>query len=615
MSRSLLRSVLLALVLSACATDEAPTAEDTASEAQDATVRAELGSLEPAFDGALTELAARRGLPDVSQLRALRTETDELGITHVRVQQMVGGVPVWGGEAIVHLDEQGAEHHVTDKIEVDLDVDTVPTLDAFEAEDRALDAEQNAELLDAETTLFVLRRDGQDHLVWQVDVEVRDAEGLPLSRPRLFVDARSGEVVWSYDNLKTGSGATRYDGTQSFTTTHSTWGWYGTSYSSWALQASDINTYTWGSTTTSLNMPMSYFVEDWSGYPSAVSAHWAAEETLDYLAAWHGYVGYDGAGSAINVYTDYGSGWNNASGGGGGIWFGNGDGTSWSSFTTVDVVAHEIGHNMTEKMSNLVYSGESGGMNESFSDLMGVMVERWVDGGSSNNWRIMEDNYTPSTSGDAGRYMLDPAADGGSMDYYTSASAVAAADVHYSSGIGNLAFSLLSNGGYHPRRSSGYVSGVGPDAAMWIAFRAHRYYLTSTSDYADLRDAMTLAAADGYGATSWVVDSVESAYAAVGVGSTGCETGYLEGTGYADIVPDGSYFWSSGGTLAGELSFTSGANVGLHLYRWSGSGWSWVAGSATGSGEQSVSYSASSGYYLWWAYSHSGAANYSFCKR
>lgn len=614
MSRSLLCHGLIALLLSACAADEAQPAEHTAFEAQDAAVRAELGRLEGAFDGELAELAARRGLADLRELRALRAETDELGITHVRVQQVVDGVPVWGGEAIVHLDEATGDNHITDEVKAGLSVDTVPALDALQAEDRALDAEPHSALLDAEPTLFVLRRESGDHLVWQVDLEVRDAEGLPVAMPRLFVDAHTGEVVWSYDNLKTGSGATHYDGTQSFTTTHSTWGWYPSTYSSWSLQAPDIYTYTWSGTTTSLSMPMSWFTEDWSGYRSAVSAHWATEETLDYLAAWHAYAGYDGAGSAINVYTDYGTGWNNASGGGGGVWFGNGDGTSWSSFTTLDIVAHEVGHNVTEKMANLVYSGESGGMNESFSDILGVMVERWVDGGSTSNWRLGEDNFTPSTAGDALRYMTDPAADGVSLDYYTDASTVSAADVHYSSGIGNLAFSLLSNGGYHPRRSSGYVSGIGADAAMWIAFRAHRYYLTSTSDYADLRDAMTLAAADGYGATSWVVDSVEAAYAAVGVGSAGCETGYLEGTGYADIVPGGTYFWSSGGTLSGELSFTSGANVGLHLYRWSGSSWTWVAGSATGSGEQSVSYAASSGYYLWWAYSHSGAANYSFCQ-
>ncbi len=608
MLRSTFSFGLLAL-LAACATDVEQAPIDDTLEIQDVEVRGNLGTLLPNFERELDGLAQRHGLPDVRDLRALRAEVDELGITHVRVQQTVGGVPVWGGEAIVHLDAQRGDSHVTDELRAELDLDTTPTLDASLAEEAALEQEPGGALTDAESTLYVMRRDEGDFLVWQVDLDVLDAAGALIAKPRLFVDAHTGELVWSYDNMKTGTGGTHYDGVQTFSTT--TWsGWF--SYQT--LQTTDVITTSWANTTTSTTTPY-----DWDGWwtdsedLSAVSAHWAAAETLAYLYAWHGWNGWDGAGSRLNVYTDYGSGWNNASGGGGGIWFGDGDGSSWSSFASVDIVAHEVGHNLTEKMANLVYSGESGGMNESFSDLLGVMGERWVDGGTTDNWRVGEDPYTPSVSGDALRYMSDPAADGWSADYYTSAAAIGAMDVHGSSGIGNLAFSLLANGGYHPRRSSTYTYGVGADAAMWIAFRAYRYYLTSTSDYADLREAMTLAAADGYGATSWVVDSVESAFNNVGVGTTGCETGYLEGAGYGDSLPGGTYFYSATGAVSGDLIATSGANVGLYLYKWNGSAWAGVAGSASGSGEQAVSYSGGAGYYLFYAYSHSGASNYSFC--
>ncbi len=611
MSRSMTLFGVLSVVLSACATEGAPNDPTLDLQDQDSQVRADLGADLPAFEGELDLLAADAG-QDASELLATRVDTDELGITHVRVQQTVNGVPVFGGEAIVHLDAATGRRHVTDKVEVELDVDTTPAIDAIDAQDLAIELEPGGALTEVEPALYVLRQGDADHLVWMVDLETRDGAGALVAKPRLFVDAQTGELVWSYDNLQTASGSTHYDGTKSFTTQSSTTWWGFTTY---FLNTSNIATYSFSNTTTSVSAPVDYSDNLWTDAEdlSAVSAHWAAEQTLSYLNSWHGWSGWDGHGSMLYVYTDYGSGWNNASGGGGGIWFGDGDGTSWSPFATVDVVAHEVGHNVTEKMANLVYVGESGGMNESFSDIIGVMVERAVDGGSANNWRIMEDNYTPSVSGDAGRYMTDPAADGWSADYYTSASSIGAMDVHGSSGIGNLAFSLLSNGGYHPRRSSSYTYGIGPDAAAWITFRAYRYYLTSGSDYADLREAMTLAAADGYGADSWVVDSVESAWNSVGVGTSGCETGYLEGAGYGDYLPGGSYFYSTTGAINADLIATSGANVGLYLYQWTGSGWSYVAGSATGSGEQAVSYSGSAGYYLFFAYSHSGASNYSFC--
>ena len=208
--------------------------------------------------------------------------------------------------------------------------------------------------------------------------------------------------------------------------------------------------------------------------------------------------------------------------------------------------------------------------------------------------------------------MSDPAADGVSVDFYTST--VGSLDVHYSSGVGNLAFHLLANGGQHPRRASGWVNGVGPDAAMWITFRAYRYYLTSGSDYTDLLEAMTLAAADGYGATSSVVDSVEAAYAAVGVGAgQACTTGHLESAGAMDYLPSGSYVYSTTGVLDGDLVASAGGDVGLFLYRWNGAAWAHVAGSASGSGEQTVSYVGAPGYYLWAAYDYAGATNYSFC--
>jgi vibriolysin len=266
---------------------------------------------------------------------------------------------------------------------------------------------------------------------------------------------------------------------------------------------------------------------------------------------------------------------------------------------------------MTDANARLVYSGESGGLNESFSDVMGALVDRYIDGSvNSDTWKIGEDAFTPGTSGDALRYMASPASDGGSLDFYTTSAG--SVDVHYSSGIPNLAFKLLATGGSHPRLGGSYVNGLGIDAAAWIWMRAHRYYMTSTSTFSDARNATMLASADGYGASTWITASVDAAWDNVGVYGDLAQTGYLSGAGAGANLPNGSYYYSaSNGNHSGKLQpNTAGVNFALYLYKWNGSAWAYVAGSATGSGNQSVTYAGTPGYYIWMAYSHSGAGNF-----
>src|SRR5262249_47564900 len=133
--------------------------------------------------------------------------------------------------------------------------------------------------------------------------------------------------------------------------------------------------------------------------------------------------------------------------------YGDGNGVDASNLAnSMDVTAHELTHAVTEKTSKLVYSGESGGLNESWSDSLGNVCQWYRDGQpatpSANNFLVGEDVWTPATSGDALRYMCNPSLDGGSADIWTST--VGNLDVHYSSGVSNLAFCLLVKGGTHP---------------------------------------------------------------------------------------------------------------------------------------------------------------------
>jgi vibriolysin len=200
----------------------------------------------------------------------------------------------------------------------------------------------------------------------------------------------------------------------------------------------------------------------------------------------------------------------------------------------MDVTAHELTHAVTERTAGLNYSGESGGMNESYSDVFGNVCESFRAGGAAlpidatyadpwrgninyKTWYVGDDIWTPATSGDALRYMDDPARDGSSADYYTSS--IGNLDVHYSSGLGNLIFKMLSTGGTHPRgKSSIVVTGIGISKAAQIWYRALTVYLTATSNYAAFKTAALQSATDLYGATSAEYTAVKNAFEAGGVG-------------------------------------------------------------------------------------------------
>ncbi|WP_027481108.1 S8 family peptidase [Deinococcus pimensis] len=95
---------------------------------------------------------------------------------------------------------------------------------------------------------------------------------------------------------------------------------------------------------------------------------------------------------------------------------------------------------------------------------------------------------------------------------------------------------------------------------------------------------------------------------------TSCEkyAGTLSGGGAYAYLPNGNYFQTSGGTLRGWLRGPSGTDFDLYLFRWNGGGWTQVAASESTTSEESVTYGATSGYYLWEVLSYSGSGAYDF---
>lgn len=621
--------LFLAVVLPACATDTPDEGVNFGTGSD-----AELNQAEDlAYDHLLDDTSGPLVGRGVDAFRTLKVSVDETAMAHVKVQQLLGNVPVWGGEAIVHLTTDGALAGLTDSLLDDVAVNTSPAFTADEAIDLAVDALSDGwQGLDEDpiADLWVLRQDGVDHLVWRVQlhhVNQRKDDAMPV----LFVDAHSGDIVWSYDNFQTAScsGTTNFYGAQTLDCYTD-----GTTY--YLEDTTDLlGTYSWNHTTSSL-----YYVSSTTTtipstsavYTNAVEAHYVSDKVHAYYNTSHGRNGIDGAGGPayitshgynfITSTTSYSSSYVNAYWDPTGLYmvYGDGDGVSAGSLTTLDIAGHEMTHGVTQYEANLTYSGESGALNESMSDVFGAMVERSVLGLSADTWHIGEQTWTPSTAGDALRYMDDPQDDGFSYGYYSSA--IASADVHYGSGVGNLAFYLLSAGGTHPRgTSTTVVTGIGATDAAAIWYLALSSYMTSSTNYAAARVATLAAASALYGSTSTQYTQVGNAWTAVGVNAasactTTTYTGTLARPGRSAYHPTSSGLSVTGTSQTVALSGPSTANFNVYLQKKVGKSWSDVSTGTGSTSTESLTYSGTAGTYRTYVVSASGSGAYTlnWCK-
>jgi thermolysin len=196
-------------------------------------------------------------------------------------------------------------------------------------------------------------------------------------------------------------------------------------------------------------------------------------------------------------------------------------GQNWDFLSgSLDVVAHELTHGVTDYTSNLIYQNESGALNESFSDIMGTSVEFFFQPAGSGAMRadylIAEDVVRPGGL----RSMSDPLAFG-DPDHY-SRRFLGSADnggVHINSGISNQAFYLAIEGGTN-RTSGMTVQGVGGanrEQIEKVFYRAFTQLMPSNSTFSVARAATIQAARDLYGGNSAAEQAVTAAWTAVGV--------------------------------------------------------------------------------------------------
>ena len=181
------------------------------------------------------------------------------------------------------------------------------------------------------------------------------------------------------------------------------------------------------------------------------------------------YTGYNALSFQLVMRVHYSTNYENAFWDGSTMTFGDGASTFYP-LVSADVAGHEVSHGFTEQHSNLTYSGQSGGMNEAFSDMGGEATEYYWKG----TQRLPRRRGNLQGRAGALRYMCNPTQDGGSID--NAANYTSGMDVHYSSGVYNKAFCNLAK-----------TAGWGTPTAFKVFARANALYWTASSTYRQRR--------------------------------------------------------------------------------------------------------------------------------
>ena len=429
-----------------------------------------------------------------------------------------------------------------------------------------------------------------------------------------IVDAKTGAVVAQWKALQTvvGTGNSQYNGAvpintsqsgstfQMLDSTRGTGGKFGgmaitnanhasadspspgTIYTNSTNTWGDGKQYIAGGSTTNAN-----------GQTAAVNALWGLMNTYDTNKNVLGWQSLDGNNTATYIAAHVDTAYDNAffDPSCKCMYIGDG-GSSFNNLGSIDVIGHEMSHGITDATSNLTYAGESGGLNESNSDIGGEMVEAYARAGGTgtvvpagNDWMTGKEI---SKSGQPLRWLYKPSKDGASPNAWSST--IKNLDVHLSSGPNNRMFYFLSQGSNATSSSDYYsqyltkspaaMTGIGNDKAYRIWFKALTTKFTSSTNYADARAKVLLAAQELYGTGSKEAIAVQRAYAAINVGADVDET--AGGSGVSITTQPASVTVAAGATA----SFSVGASGGTSPYTYK-----WYRNGAVISGATSATYS------------------------
>lgn len=489
---------------------------------------------------------ARSNSPE--SLKELSRSTDVNHTTHVRVQEYYHNYPIWNAHAVIHIPEgkrsvanNTMNGHLYQNLAADLKNAEVVFTQAqvnramqttIENYQRTVANQGDITITNkaSQTLIFI---DNQSRARWgyKITFEVPATAEKPLpAKPVIIIDAITFKIYKSWDDIKTAEvpralvvcggfggnpniGKLFYDGVsghypnfrvsrdvkgicymenKAIKVTHAVTN--EVMHFSCQKKNTKHNNIFWSGAFDAANQAYSpandamfaanvvkHMYKDWFGVP--VLSHSNGTEMQLHMVVHIPYMD--------NAY------WNGSS-------MNFGDGHGLYPLTSLGVSAHEVSHGFTEQHSNLAYEGESGGMNEAFSDMAAQAAEFYVYKRCS--WQIGYEIH--KVKEEAMRYMDMPSKDCQGKEPGTHCSIDRAdqmydgINVHYSSGVYNRAFYLLSTSeNWDPRK------------AFHVMMHANAYYWMPQTQFADGAACVIKAAEDLH----YDVSAIKNAFKEVGV--------------------------------------------------------------------------------------------------
>ncbi|WP_327378591.1 M20/M25/M40 family metallo-hydrolase [Streptomyces sp. NBC_01216] len=431
------------------------------------------------------------------------------GLYAVAYERTYKGLPVVGGDAVVLSDDDGRVRSVQSATRATISVPTRARIPASRAAETSRG--RLARTTSTDTPRLVVRvENDRAVLAWETVVTGRTAADVP-SRLHVFVDARTGKVAGSYDDVHAGTGHSEWNGPDPLTIDTSR---SGSQYvlrdtTRPGLQCSDYSgglftkpTDDWGTGNAS------------SRETGCVDAMFAAQKQSDMLRNWLGRNGHNGNGGSwpvrvglnqLNAYWD-----------GSTVTIGHNSAGKW--IAGMDVIGHEFGHGLDSNTPG--GANHESGLGEATGDIMGALTEAYADQPAPYD----TPDYTVGEEIDLQgrgpiRNMYDPGALGDPACYSSS---IPNTEEHAAAGPLNHWFYLLaegsSPGGGKPSSSTcngSGVTGVGIRDAGRIFYGA-MLLKTSGMTYKRYRTA-TLTTAKNLDASCRLFDRTKAAWDAITV--------------------------------------------------------------------------------------------------
>ncbi len=479
---------------------------------------------------------ANLGIASVEDLQLDRVVETKGNWKHTKYQQEYKGIPVLNGVYILH-EKNGELKKASGNLLPNINVKTTPNFTQYQAlEFSKLEALEQAkkendgklpegltfEAIENSTPELVVadkqypRNSGEYTLAYTFELEFNS---FPPRHDQYIFDAISGNIIDIIPQVchieVEGKVKTRYYGEKSVVVDSIAPGEYLLQDFSRGKGIVTINDYTDSPFTS--DSPTFDLENDFDD-DAAGDAHWAASRYFDWLRDSFGFNSIDNDGHELRsvIHLNEGESVVNAFWNGRFATFGDGDCTGYGPLTSIDVVSHEFTHGLTRFNSGMVYRYESGGLNESMSDMFGKGLEYYLNP-TGFTWEIAHD-FRRDTTENVFRNMANPNTRN-HPKYYKGRFWSSSEAVHTNSNVMNHWFYLLVEGGTGTNENGDNfnVQKLGMDKTMQVVFTIQTAYLVPNSDYYHAYQSTLEVAADMWGIDSWEYTAVVNAWHAVGI--------------------------------------------------------------------------------------------------